>query len=208
MALSNLAQWDDKHRAAGNGATPEPASFVRELLPLLPKGPALDLACGTGRHTLLLASRHQHVTAVDGSPIALEILERHAHDAHQAVRRLDSSIGVSKGGIALVCADLEAATLPVATFALILCVHYLQRSLFAQIERALAPGGVLLFETYTCAQLEFEGGPQNPEYLLRTGELRDAFPSLRLIFYRELRAVKGMASLIAQKPVESKRRAA
>ena len=43
----------------------EPASFVMELLPLLPRGPALDLACGTGRHTLPLASRGRHVTAVD-----------------------------------------------------------------------------------------------------------------------------------------------
>jgi len=210
MPLGNLAQWDEKHRAAANGAAPEPASFVRELLPLLPKGPALDLACGIGRHTLLLASRHQHVTAVDGSPVALEILERRAHDGHHPVRRLhDSShIGVSKGGITLTCADLEEATLPVETFALILCVHYLQRSLFPQIERALAPGGMLLFETYTRDQLAFGGGPKNPEFLLTPGELRHAFPSLRLIFYRELRAGKGMASLIAQKPVESKRRAA
>lgn len=208
MSLGNLAEWDAKHRAAANGEAAEPASFVRELLPLLPRGPALDLACGTGRHTLLLASRRHQVTAVDGSPVALEILERRARAAHHTVRRMDgaSSIGVSQGGIALVCADLEQATLPVRAFASILCVHYLQRSLFPQMERALAPGGMLLFETYTCAQLEFADGPKNPEYLLRTGELREAFPSLRVVFYRELRAGKGIASLIAQKPVESKRR--
>ena len=99
MALSNLAQWDDKHRAAANGQAAEPASFVRELLPLLPRGPALDLACGTGRHTLLLASRRQHVTAVDGSPVALEILERRAREARHLVRRVEASsdMGASKG---------------------------------------------------------------------------------------------------------------
>jgi tellurite methyltransferase len=210
MSLGNLAEWDAKHRAAANGEAAEPASFVRELLPLLPRGPALDLACGTGRHTLLLAARHQQVTAVDGSPVALEILERRAREAHRSVRRVEdpSRIGPFRSGIGLVCADLEEATLPVTAFALILCVHYLQRSLFPQIERALAPGGMLLFETYTCEQLEFADGPKNPEYLLRTGELRRAFPSLRLVFYRELQAGKGIASLIAQKPVESKRRVA
>jgi tellurite methyltransferase len=210
MSLGNLAEWDAKHRAAAKGEAAEPASFVRELLPLLPRGPALDLACGTGRHTLLLAARHQHVTAVDGSPVALEILERRAREARRSVRRVEdpSRIAPFKSGIALVCADLEEATLPVRAFALILCVHYLQRSLFPQIEQALAPGGMLLFETYTCEQLEFAGGPKNPEYLLRTGELRQAFPSLRLVFYRELRAGKGIASLIAQKPLESKRQAA
>lgn len=210
MSTGKLAEWDEKHRAATNGEAAEPASFVRELLPLLPHGPALDVACGTGRHTLLLAARHQHVTAVDGSAVALEILEQRARAADQPVRHADdlSNVGSSKPDIALVCADLEQVTLPVEAFALILCVHYLQRSLFRQIQEALTPGGMLLFETYTCEQLAFPGGPRNPEYLLRTGELRDAFPSLRLLFYRELRAGKGIASLIAQRPVESTRGAA
>jgi hypothetical protein len=58
---------------------------------------------------------------------------------------------------------------------------------------------MLLFETHTVAQLDFAGGPRNPEYLLDLGELRAAFPGLRSLFYRELRAGKGIASLIAQK---------
>jgi hypothetical protein len=65
--------------------------------------------------------------------------------------------------------------------------------------RALRPDGVLMFETYTRAQLEFAGGPRNPAYLLETGELREAFPELRVVFYRELRAGQGIASLLAQK---------
>jgi len=113
------------------------------------------------------------------------------------------AIATSRPGIELVHADLERTTLPSHSFALILCVHYLQRSLFPQIERALTLGGMLLFETYTRAQLEFDAGPKNPDYLLEAGELRVAFPSLRLVFYRELRAGKGIASLIAQKPLLS-----
>ena len=97
-------------------------------------------------------------------------------------------------------ADLLRAELPENSFELILCIHYLQRSLFPQFSRALRPGGVLLFETYTRAQLGFAGGPRNPEYLLEAGELRDAFPNLRVIFYRELCAGQGIASLVAQKP--------
>ena len=109
------------------------------------------------------------------------------------------TIAASRHAILLVKTDLERAALPVSSFALILCVNYLQRSLFSQIQRALAPGGMLLFETHTRAQLEFPGGPKNPEYLLDPGELRVGFPALRLLFYRELRAGKGIASLIAQK---------
>jgi tellurite methyltransferase len=195
--LTSLSEWDARHRAT---AAAEPAGFVRELLPLLPRGPALDLACGTGRHTLLLAERHQPVTAADGSCVALEILEQRARASNHTVSRMEgsSTIAVSHQGVRLVQVDLEHAALPANSFSLILCVNYLQRSLFSQIARALEPGGMLLFETYTRAQLEFAGGPKNPEYLLEPGELRVAFPSLRLLFYRELRAGKGIASLIAQ----------
>jgi len=195
------ADWNAKHRAAAEEPLAEPSGFVRELLPLLALGPALDLACGTGRHTLLLASRHQPVTAVDSSDVALEILEQRAGDAHCAVTHIKrgAQIANRRQGIQLWHADLEEVSLPLQAFSLVLCVNYLQRSLFAQIENALMPGGMLLFETYTVAQLEFAGGPRNPNYLLESGELRTAFPRLRSLFYRELRAGKGIASLIAQK---------
>jgi len=202
MSADALAEWDEKHRAAAaGGATPEPASFVRELLPLLPQGPALDLACGTGRHTLLLAARGQHVTAMDGSAVALDILAQRALELNGPVRRSHDAgdAGRSRSGIELIHTNLEHVTQPQSRFAVVLCVHYLQRSLFQQIERALRSGGMLLFETFTRAQLEFAGGPKTPDFLLDIGELRTAFPALRLLFYRELRAGKGIASLIARK---------
>src|SRR5205085_2863441 len=159
---------------------------------------ALDLACGTGRHTLLLASRRQKVTAVDSSSVALEIVEQRARDSHSDVTHVKNAGQAPSQwhGIQLWQADLERVKLPPETFSLVICVNYLQRSLFSQIERTLAPGGMLLFETYTVAQLEFAGGPRNPNYLLELGELRTAFPSLQHLFYRELRAGKGIASLI------------
>lgn len=200
---ANASEWDLKHAAASQGAGPEPASIVRELLPLLPPGPALDLACGTGRHTVLLASRHQPVTAVDWSPTALTILAERARSLNYPVHpgtTSDIAAPSATRGIWLVRADLDHVALPVNSFSLILCVQFLQRALFAKIERALRPGGVLLFETFTRAQLEFAGGPRNPCYLLDAGELRGAFPWLEVLFYRELRAGQGIASLIARKP--------
>jgi tellurite methyltransferase len=204
-AAAHLAEWDERHRAAAGAGrvAAEPATFVTELLTLLPTGPALDLACGTGRHSLLLAARGQRVFAVDGSAVALDIVEQRARAMSLTVRRARSveQVQGSGAGIDLIQADLEKVHLPSGFFSLIVCVHYLQRSLFPQMERALAPGGMLLFETFTRAQLELEGGPKTPEYLLDCGELRLAFPGLRLLFYRELRAGKGIASLIAQKPL-------
>ena len=205
VSCSAPSDWDARYRAAAQSAFAEPASFVSELLPLLPMGPALDLAGGAGRHTLLLAARRQNVTAVDESVAGLDILEQRARDAGLPVSRVRNfaTITASRHGIDLIQADLERAILPPDSFALVLCVQYLQRSLFGQIARSLAPGGMLLFETYTQAQLEFPGGPRNREHLLEHGELRTAFPALRLLFYRELRAGKGIASLIAQKPLRT-----
>lgn len=200
---SSQSDWDEKYRLTAAAQPVEPASIVGELLPLLPRGPALDVACGMGRHSLLLGGRGQQVTAVDWSGAGLEVLEARALAEGIPIRRISSAEQIVKrhhGGIDLVQADLEQLQLPENTFELILCVQYLQRSLFPELERALRPGGFLLFETFTRAQLEFNGGPRNPEYLLDSGELRTAFPELRVIFHRELRAGQGIASLLARKP--------
>jgi len=199
---SSQSDWDAKHRLAAEAPLAEPASIVRELLPLLPAGPALDIACGTGRHALFLAARGQPVTAVDFSSVALNILEVRARSRHVSVRRSASLHGAGRplhGGLVLTQADLERTSLQERRYDLILCIQYLQRSLFPKMARALRPGGVLLIETYTRGQLEFPGGPRNPVYLLESGELRAACPELCVLFYRELRAEQGIASLVAKK---------
>src|SRR5713226_6236260 len=146
---SSPSDWDAKHKLAAEAPPAEPASIVCELLPLLPAGPALDIACGTGRHALLLAARGQHVTAVDFSSVALGILEVRARSMHVPVRgseKLQRSERSSRGGLELMQADLERIQLPERKYALIVCIQYLQRSLFAQMARALRPDGVLLME--------------------------------------------------------------
>lgn len=199
---SSQTDWDAKHRLTAETPPSEPASIVCELLPLLPSGPALDLACGTGRNALFLAARGQRVTAVDFSGVALEVLEVRARSLQVPVRRSKSFHdvhGTHRQGLELLHADLERAHLPPHAYDLIVCVEFLQRSLFPQMVSALRPNGVLLFETFTRAQLEFPGGPRNPAFLLEIGELRDAFPGLGVLFYRELRAGQGIASLVARK---------
>jgi SAM-dependent methyltransferase len=200
---SSQSEWEGKHRLAREVPPSEPASIVCELLPLLPRGPALDIACGTGRHALVLAARGQQVTAIDWSASGLGILEEHARAMEISVRRIrdfEKASGSHHGGIDILEADLERRDLPEHFFDLILCIQYLQRSLFPQMCRALRPDGMLLFETYTRTQLEFRRGPRNPAFLLEAGELRNAFPELRMLFYRELCAGQGIASLLAEKP--------
>ncbi|HXY23413.1 MAG TPA: class I SAM-dependent methyltransferase [Candidatus Acidoferrum sp.] len=198
---TSQSEWDEKHRLAAEDPAAEPAGILRELLPLVPAGPALDLACGTGRNALFLAESGRHVTAVDWSAAALHVLASRALEKKIPVRRIERLEAVKHpqgSGIELLQADLEKITLPKESYDAIVCVRYLQRTLFPQICRALRPGGLLLYETYTEAQLEFEGGPRDPAHLLKTGELRDSFPQLHVLFYRELRAGQGIASLVAR----------
>jgi len=196
------AHWDAKYSLAAREAAEAPAGILAELRPLLPTGAALDLACGRGRNAIFLAEHGRPVTAVDWSEAALDLLEKRAQTLRLPVRRIQriEDAQLARTGIDLVQADLESAQLGVNRYFLIVCVRYLQRSLFSQICRALRPGGMLLFETYTKAQLDFSDGPRNPAHLLDRGELRRAFPELQTIFYRELRAEQGIASLAARKP--------
>lgn len=202
---ANVGEWDARYREAAENPPAEPASIVSEWLPLLPSGPALDIACGSGRHALLLAAQGRPVTAIDWSTAALDVLENRARKAKLYVRRTRAAALLEpaehgKGELLLIQANLEEVRLPVASFNLVLSVQYLQRLLFGQITSTLQPGGLLLFETFTRAQLQYSNGPRNPAHLLETGELRTAFPELHVLFYRELNAGQGIASLVAQKP--------
>lgn len=89
---------------------------------------------------------------------------------------------------------------PAFGFDLILCFHYLHRPLLPAIERALAPGGYLLYETFSEPQTLHAEGPHSPEHLLHSGELPRAFSHLVPIFYRECQSPRAVASLFACRP--------
>jgi SAM-dependent methyltransferase len=133
-----------------------PSAWVARVAPLMPPGETLDLACGGGRHARLLASLGHPVVALDRDPGALA-----------------RSAGP---GIATLQYDLEAAGAdwPFAPgrFAGIVVTHYLHRPLLPELARALAPGGVLVYETFAQGNERF-GKPSNPAFLLAPGELLD-----------------------------------
>ena len=53
--------------------------------------------------------------------------------------------------------DLEQSGLPTGPYDLIVQINYLQRDLFASLARTLAPGGLLILETFTRPDLEALG---------------------------------------------------
>lgn len=125
-------------------------------MPLVrPSGNVLDLACGNGRHTRLLLRRGFQVTAVDRDVSGLRDLR-------------------GEPRLRVVQADLETGPWPLgqATYAGVVVVNYLWRPLLNTIVAALAPGGVLIYDTFAQGQEQF-GKPTNPDHLLRRGELVD-----------------------------------
>lgn len=120
-------------------------------------GRVLDLACGTGRHARFLAGLGHAVAAVDRDAAALSALA-----------------GLT--GVTPLQADLEGAPWPFGgqSFAAIVVTNYLYRPLFPHLIEALAEGGVLLYETFMQGNERF-GRPSNADFLLRPGELLEAF---------------------------------
>jgi SAM-dependent methyltransferase len=196
-----IEDWDARYRESARPLPDRPAAILAELLPLLPRGRALDVACGAGRNAIFLAMRGWDVTAVDFSSAALALASSAAQAASIPVTRERTFAEPPRQppGLHLIEGDLEKLSLPRQAFDLILCTNYLQRSLFRQVEAALRAGGVLLYETFTRDQLQFAAGPRNREFLLNPGELRESFPDLTTLFYREVSAGKGIASILARK---------
>jgi tellurite methyltransferase len=183
--------WDQRYRESAHKWR-RPDSFLLDaygkfIAPgRLRAGRALDVAGGVGRHALWLAKRGWRVTVVDASRVGLSEARGRARQAgvKLTLRRL----------------DLRSGALPRARYDLVLVFFFLERKLFPALARALKPGGILLYKTYTRPQLKLNtGGPRDPRFLLRKGELRRAFPGLQVLSYREVVGEKAVAELVARK---------
>ena len=120
---------------------------------IAPEAAVLDVAAGRGRHSRFFADRGHRVTALDR----------------------DTSRLTGHPGIDIVQADLEDGSpwpLPGRTFGAVVVTSYLHRPLFPALLDALAPGGVLLYETFMEGNERF-GEPSRPAFLLKDGELLD-----------------------------------
>ncbi len=181
--------WDERYRYARASAPPAP--WMLEWSERLAPGRVLDLACGTGGNLLAFAERGWRVIGVDVSPVALRIVRATADR-----RGLD---------VALVAASLEHFPLPHAHFDLVSVCSFLDRSLVGVMTAALRPGGYLLYETFTTAQLELESGPRSPAFMLESGELPRLFPALEVVAYEEGiyqhgESSRALARLVARRP--------
>ena len=152
----------------------EPASgWVQRWSHLVkPQGVVLDVACGRGRHARWFYDRNHALVLVDIS--------------QDAINSIAGTIPLAGDRYEAVVADIENGSWPFAgrQFDAVVVTNYLWRPLLPTLLASLAPGGVLIYETFTQGN-ETVGKPSRPDFLLRTGELLQVCRGLRIVAFEE-----------------------
>ena len=141
---------------------------------LLEGGSVLDVACGRGRHARYLHQRHQppqrglRIVAVDRSAEAI------------------AAIGLPAERCETCVADIENGPWPFVGrfFDSVVVTNYLWRPLLPTLLASLAPGGVLIYETFAAGN-ETVGKPSRPDFLLQPGELLQVCQTLRTVAFED-----------------------
>lgn len=170
MSAADADRWEARYRAGNAAYAAQPSAFVLDWLPQLPRGRALDVACGLGATAIALAKAGFEVTAIDIAPTALACAKAEA-ERH----------GVT---VDWQCADLADLRLPAARYNLIVNIRFVNRDLVAQFADALRPGGYVLFEQHLRWPTPV-AGPGSDHFRLRPGELRQLLWQFDVVQYAE-----------------------
>lgn len=152
--------------STGNHGTEAPSYWVQRWAHLVPAGGmVLDVACGHGRHMRWFAGKGHPVTGVDRSP-----------EAVAAVVNLGRAVQ----------ADIENGPWPFPgeCFDAVVVTNYLWRPLMNTLLASIAPGGVLLYETFAEGNGSV-GKPSRPDFLLRPGELLQVCAAMRVVAFED-----------------------
>jgi SAM-dependent methyltransferase len=151
------------------------SAWLQRWSHLLPVGGSvLDVACGRGRHARYLHQLHQppqrglRVVAVDRSAEAI------------------AAIGLPPERCETWVADIEGGPWPFTGrfFDAVVVTNYLWRPLLPTLLASLAPGGVLIYETFAAGN-ETVGKPSRPDFLLQPGELLQVCQALRTVAFED-----------------------
>ncbi|MBA3496768.1 MAG: class I SAM-dependent methyltransferase [Gemmatimonadales bacterium] len=151
----------------------------------------LDLACGEGRHALAAAMLGAEAVGVDRDETRLATARELAatHDLSAEWRVV----------------DLEESWPDLGRFDAVLLFNYLDRARMPAVRELVAPGGLLLMETFLLAQRAQGWGPASEDHLLRPGELARLAAPLRIVYGREVlepvdaERWRAVASVVAQR---------
>lgn len=155
-------KWDERHH---QGFMPKtPSDFLTSFVSKLPKGCALDIACGNGRNAKFLAQKGFICECIDISQVAISNLS--------GVKNLIS-----------IQADLDTYKIKAQNYEVILDFYFLNRRLFSEIKKGLKVGGIFLIETF----IEDNNfmNDISPKRVLKKGELQENFSNFEILHMKE-----------------------
>ena len=172
MSRAERDKWDARYRAGAYAERPHPTALLADWLDRLPRGRALDVACGAGRNALFLAAAGYAVDAVDISSAGLE-----RGRATAAERGVDATWH---------CVDLEERpdALPRGPYDLVVWVRYVNAALWPVVVSRLARGGHVLVEQHLVTSADVVG-PTSAAFRLAPGDLARAAADLVAVYARE-----------------------
>lgn len=162
--------WDERYSEPGFAYGTEPNDFLRQMQERIPSGRVLCLGEGEGRNAVYLAQQGYAVTAVDASSVGLNKARDLARErgvsietAHSDLAHVDIEPGYWSGIVSVWCHVPKL----------------LRERLHRQVVSGLVPGGVLILEAYTPAQLQWgTGGPPTAELMMQLSDLREELAGL------------------------------
>ena len=170
MSNADRAKWEGRYAA---GDTPDrgyPTEVLARWLPDLPRGRALDLACGMGRNAIALARAGFDVDALDISASALARGRERAEADGLNINWVEQ--------------DLDSGALPHDDYAVVVVARFLSRAAVPWILDAMRDDGVVVYETHLLTSREVDG-PKSRDFRVRPNELLHLFWPLRVLHYRE-----------------------
>lgn len=171
--------WNERYSGNSHHYGTTPNAFLVDCVAHIPPGPVLCLGEGEGRNAVFIAGRGHAVTAADQSAVGLE-----------KASRLAAERGTS---LTTTVADLGTFAIAPGAWAAVVSIFVhlppsVRRAVHGRAAAGLQPGGVIILEAYTPAQVQFRtGGPvQQPELLMTLADLTEDFAGLELLIGREI----------------------
>ena len=170
MSDADRDRWNARYESGEYAARTLPSTLLCAWIDRLPRGRALDVACGLGRNAIFLAGNGYAVDAMDISRTALAKARERARATGVAVNWIE--------------ADLEQPDIARGAYDLIVVARFLDRPLIPRLIDALRPGGHVVYDHHYISPVEVDG-PKSRRFRARPNELLERFRALRVLSYEE-----------------------
>ena len=170
MSDADRERWNARYASGEYAARTHPSALLAAWTDRLPRGRALDVACGLGRNAIHLAARGYAVDAMDVSDVALAKARERAWAAGVTVNWIE--------------ADLDRPDLARGAYDVIVVARFLDRALIPRLVRALRPGGHVVYDHHYISPADVEG-PSSRRFRARPNELLERFRALRILYFEE-----------------------